>query len=227
MTCRAASASPRARAEAAGQEQQGRPGTHLGVVERNALLGHDASDHPSAMQVYGKNIRAIGKYVEHAEAEVVRVAPVEDDAPAPVGRSVTGRVRSIQKDRAALDVTMQHKTSGRVKRIGEISAARWRRAAENEFAFFRRSFVSPAHRHAVSGDDERTVGDVGGCLWHEPEAIGTREATVVRWRNHAGIVAWSRELGKVRGTFGVGQARCSASSRATDIVSRPAPSAIW
>lgn len=55
----------------------------------------DASDRACAEQVHGEHIRPVGKHVEHAEAEVIRVAPVQDDTPAPVRRSGTGRVRPV------------------------------------------------------------------------------------------------------------------------------------
>ena len=144
------------------------------------LDAEDASGGALAEQVDCEDIRPVGKHVEHAQAEVFRVAPVEDDAPTPVRRAVSRRVSPIEEGRTPLAVAMQHQPGDRVEGIGEVTTARRRRAAENEFALLRCPFVSPTHRHAVSGDDERSVRDMGRGPWHEPETIGADEAAMVR-----------------------------------------------
>jgi len=132
-----------------------------------------------AAQVHSKRFRAVGEHVEHAKAEVVRVAPIEDDAPSPIRRSIAGRIGAVQEDSGPLDVAVQHQASGRVEGVGEVATARRSGSAEHQFALLLRPFMRPAHRHPVGCDDERTVTDVGGCPRHEPEPVGTGEATVV------------------------------------------------
>ncbi len=77
-------------------------------------------------------------------------------------------------------MAVQHQPSGRVERVGEVATARRGGSAEHQLARPRRPFVGPAHRHAVTGDDERSVGDEGRGPRYEPEADGIGEATVVR-----------------------------------------------
>jgi len=121
-------------------------------------------------KVHSERFHAVRQHVEHAKAEVIRVVPVQHDAPAPVRRSVAGGIRAVEEHPASLDVAVQHQSGGRVEGVGEIAPTGRSGPAEDELALLRRSFVGPAQRHAVGGDDEGSVPSVPRCLRHLPRS---------------------------------------------------------